>query len=116
DRDWVLLANFADKTLMRNSVATCLSQMLGFEYTPPERYVELTLNGSYLGVYQLTDQIEVEDARVNIGKATAAIDDPGMAFLLEIDAQLDEDFWFKSLLTVPYTVKSDVVAEQMPNI
>ncbi|MEJ8851369.1 CotH kinase family protein [Variovorax rhizosphaerae] len=116
DKDWVLLANFSDKTLMRNSVATCLSQMLGFDYTPPERYVELTLNNEYLGVYQLTDQIEAEDARVNIGKATTTIDDPGMAFLLEIDARLDEDFWFYSARRVPYTVKSDVVAEQMPNI
>lgn len=116
DRDWVLLANYSDKTMLRNSVAFCLSRMLGLDYTPRDRYVELTLNGDAVGLYQLVEQIKVAEARVDIGPAAAQGGDPGLAFLLEIDRRLDEEHWHVSTHDVPYTVKSDLADGQMPAI
>lgn len=110
DRDWALLANYSDKSLLRNAVAFCLGRKLGMDYTPADRFVELQLNGQYQGVYQLVEHVKASSGRVDIGREAAASDDPG-GFLLEIDARLDEDFWFVSTLgAMPYTVKSDTDA------
>ena len=45
-----------------------MGRELGIPFTNHSRYVELTLNGEYLGLYQLTEQIEVGKSRVDIGK------------------------------------------------
>lgn len=51
DEDWVLIANYADKTLLRNYTAYNLGEMIGMKYSPRMRYVDLFLNGEYLGNY-----------------------------------------------------------------
>jgi hypothetical protein len=66
ERNWVLLANYADKTLMRNALAFEVSTFLGLPYTPPYRFVDVYLNNSYIGNYTLTDYIQVSPTRVNI--------------------------------------------------
>lgn len=116
DRHWALLAHYADKTLLRNSVAFCLSRMLALDYTPRHRYVELTLNGAYQGVYQLAEHIRVADHRVNLGASPAPGAESGMGFLLEVDQRLDADFGFSSTQGVPYAVKSDITQAQLPHI
>ncbi|MBP5259327.1 MAG: CotH kinase family protein [Paludibacteraceae bacterium] len=59
-RDWVLLANYADKTQMRTRLAFEMGRALQLPYTPGDRFVEVYINGSYNGLYQLTDQVEVD--------------------------------------------------------
>jgi len=65
-RHWVLLANYADKTLIRNDVAFTLSRNIGLEYTVRDRHVELTINNQYRGIYQLVEQIRLAKDRVNV--------------------------------------------------
>ncbi|HNT40385.1 MAG TPA: CotH kinase family protein [Rubrivivax sp.] len=117
ERDWALLANYLDKTMLRNALAFCMGRQLGMDYTPASRFVELRLNGQYRGVYELTEHIKVGPQRVDIGTSAATADDPG-GFLLEIDGRLDEDYWFygREPLNMPYTVKSDTDAAQTARI
>ena len=68
DRDWALVSNFADKTLMKNFLAYRLATELGMRYAPRCRFVELYLNRDYLGVYLLSETIKVAEHRVNIPK------------------------------------------------
>ena len=63
---WVLLANYADKTLMRNALAFEVSKVFGFAFTPAYRMVDVVLNGDYIGTYTLTDQVEQGENRVDI--------------------------------------------------
>ncbi|MEN5194443.1 CotH kinase family protein [Sphingobacterium faecium] len=63
---WVLLANHADKTSLRNRVAFELGKKLGLAWTPDSRFVEVILNGKFLGNYLLTEQIKIDSKRVNI--------------------------------------------------
>lgn len=70
DKDWALISNYADKTLMRNYIAYRLSATLGAYYAPRCEFAELYLNGEYLGVYLLTETIKVSENRVNIPKDT----------------------------------------------
>ena len=81
-RQWVLLANYADKALGRNYVATAMAATLsGLTYTPRQTFVELYLNGEYMGVYTLSEQIQVHENRVNIEENSPNAD---TGYLLEL--------------------------------
>jgi hypothetical protein len=98
-RNWVLLANFADKSLLRNDVAFEMGRQLTNDFVPRSNFVELFLNGEYQGTYQLTDQIRVEAARVNIPSLKSGDTDSAIitgGYLLEIDERLDANAWFYS--------------------
>lgn len=101
-RHWVLLANYSDKTLLRNDVAFEFSRMLGMEWTPRARFVDLELNGAYQGIYQLVEHVRIAPDRVNIpelkvGDTTAATITGG--YLIEVDERRGEDYCFSSLFT-----------------
>ncbi len=76
DKEWNLIANAADKSLLMNFITFKLSKWLGSDYEPRATFVELYLNRNYLGVYLLTEQIKVSKNRVDIPKE-------GYSFLLE---------------------------------
>ena len=109
-KNWVLLANYADKTLLRNYAAFEMGHLVMDGFTPRTRFVEVYLNGQYEGVYHLTDQIRVEEDRVDIDELDGdevADDIITGGYLLEIDERLDEDRWFYSeVLKLPFTFKS----------
>ena len=119
-KKWVLLANFADKTLLRNYLALEIGKRFEAAFTPRARFVEVILNGEFMGNYLLTDQVEVGATRVNIPelKASSPVADISGGYLLEVDERLDETVWFRSLLQVPFTVKSpeDITAAQLDYI
>jgi hypothetical protein len=114
-KKWVLLANFADKTLMRNYLALEIGQRFGAAFTPRSRYVEVILNGEYLGNYLLTDQVEIGETRVNIPELKTTSTDISGGYLLEIDERLGEPIWFRTILQVPVNVKSpeDITTPQL---
>jgi CotH kinase protein len=64
DDDWVLSANYSDKSLMRNALAYRTARTVFGRYAPQTRHVELILNGRYRGVYVLTQRIELGEGRV----------------------------------------------------
>lgn len=78
EKDWVLLANYRDVTHMMNNVGFTMAEYLGIPYTNHTRYVKLTLNGQYLGVYLLSEQVEEGKNRVNVGEN-------GMLLALDVD-------------------------------
>ncbi|MGC4070389.1 MAG: CotH kinase family protein [Polyangiaceae bacterium] len=57
DKDWVLLANYRDPTFLMNAFAFAAADFMQLPFTNHSRFVEVTLNGSYIGLYQLTEQI-----------------------------------------------------------
>ena len=91
---WVLLANFMDRTLMRNLVSMKVASMTGLDWTPGCVPVELVLNGQHKGSYLLIEQVRVDKNRVNITEMTKN-DNAGEAvtggYLLELDFHYDND-------------------------
>lgn len=67
ESDWILNANYSDKTLMRNALAYQVWQEMG-HYATRYRFVELLLNNRYKGVYILSEKIKRDKNRVNIAK------------------------------------------------
>lgn len=66
DKEWAFLANYFDKSLIRNDVAFELSERLQREWTPKRKFVEVFMNGSTDGNYLMTETIKSGNARVNI--------------------------------------------------
>jgi len=69
ENDWILLANYNDKTFMRNTLAYELSRRMG-HYASRTRMVEVIVNNEYLGIYILMEKLKQDKGRVNIAKLT----------------------------------------------
>ena len=82
-RDYVLLAEYNDKSLIRNYLAHYFSTFLNIGYHLETRFVSLYINGSYRGVYLLTEQIEQDKNRLDIDDSLLA--DGG--FLIELETE-----------------------------
>ena len=63
---WVLLANWLDRTLLRNRVAFQIALSTDMAWNPHGEFVEVILNGSHVGNYYLCEHIKVDENRVNI--------------------------------------------------
>ena len=58
-RHWVLLANFFDHSLMRNALAMEVARQTSLrEVTPQGRFVSLQVNGTWQGIYWLSERVK----------------------------------------------------------
>ena len=65
-KKWTLLANYIDLSLLHNACAFELGAEFGQPYTSQYRWVDLYINGDYLGNYLVCESVEVGDNRVEI--------------------------------------------------
>lgn len=65
-KKWILTANAFDDTLLRNATAFSIAHMLGLDFTPEVCFVDVYMNGDFMGNYLLSEKIEVGKNRVNI--------------------------------------------------
>ena len=63
EHDWILLAPYSDKTMMRDALAYILAGKM-MDYAPRVRFCELYINNTYQGVYILTEKIKIGRAHV----------------------------------------------------
>lgn len=88
-KDWVLLANYSDKSLMRNGVAMEMGKALEhLAFTPSQIPVDVFFNGVYQGVYTMGEQVEVKNGRVEAQDAASEVD---VTYLLEVGGSEDGD-------------------------
>lgn len=106
DKSWVLVANYSDKSMLRNSLSYYMGKVSNLEWTPSSHFVELFINGQHRGTYLLCEKVKVAKHRVNVG-------DDG--FLLECNRWADQEdgnvYFYTPNLTPAIVVKEpDVVA------
>lgn len=65
---WVLLANYWDETNFANKMVSDFASAVGCAYTPECQWVDLYLNGSYGGLYLISERNEVDPQRIDIPK------------------------------------------------
>lgn len=70
NKHWVLLANYADESLMRDKIAYDLSGQLGMPYME-STWVSVVINGKYAGNYLLCEQIRIAEDRIDITDLSA---------------------------------------------
>lgn len=83
-KDWALLANYFDKTNLRNHLAYTLANKLdGLGFQPSSIFVDVYFNGQYQGLYTLCEHIEANEGRVDIKNNVSS--DGISSFLIEVD-------------------------------
>jgi hypothetical protein len=108
---WVLIANYLDNSFMKNHMAFYMARKIGMDYTVRGEFVNLVLNGNYVGLYWLGEAIKVDENRVNI--------DEENEYLIEMDTSYDEAWKFHSTYKkLPYMVKNDdyMIDEKLTNL
>ena len=66
NKDWTLLANYYDDSLVRNRMTYQIGKDLGMEFTPDSISVDVIMNGEYIGNYLLAEKVELDEGRVDI--------------------------------------------------
>ena len=83
DKSWTLLANWLDRSFVRDKVGLELGRRMNNGWTPDSRYVELFLNDRYQGAYLMTESVKIDGDRVDVDK------EQGM--IVETDGKTVED-------------------------
>ncbi len=96
-KNWALVANYEDKTLLRNAMGYYFATAAGVPVVMQVRPVDMWIDGEYWGTYNLTEKIEIEPDRVNITDVEKPtdknfVDLPAdqVGYLLEFDAHVVE--------------------------
>ena len=66
-KDWKLMPNVNDITMLHNQTAFSMSRMSSLDYTPRFQYVDLMFNGRYSGTYMLGESLSASTSRVDVG-------------------------------------------------
>ncbi len=94
-KNWVLLAEYKDSSMLRNKtifqIANEILEPEGY-YCTDAKLVEVTINGKYWGVYLLAEQQEAKENRVNVPEPEEDYTGTDIGYFLEFDGYyFDED-------------------------
>ena len=109
---WVLLANWMDRTLLRNDIAFELGRRT-MAWAPRGKFVELYLNGKHKGNYYLCEHIKVDESRVDVAELDEDSDfnDASQVtggYILEFDVYGPNDeinYFYSSVKNFPVAIK-----------
>ena len=113
NKSFALIANYFDKTLLRNITAYSLAKKVftKMSWAPSAKTVHLFIDGVYQGLYSAVETVKIAKNRVNIpdisdfvsSQETTKFEDYG--FILEVNDRMDENFNFPSDKGVPFSLK-----------
>ncbi len=97
---WVLMANTADKTSLRNAYAYYLANNVWKSglWTPDAKFLALFVNGRYEGLYALTEKIDIHPNRLSLNTEDGS-------FLFEVRSQKNKAWNFKSKQDVSFSIR-----------
>lgn len=97
-KDFVLISNYMDPTLVRNATAYKIAELLEMPFANIPLPVNVVLNGRFLGSYLLTNKVGLNAGSVDVN--------PQEGILWEFDNKFDGKFAFTSITTgLPAMVK-----------
>lgn len=125
DKRWELLANWMDRTMLRNAVAQDVAHRTasvlpdGLGWNPRGTNVELIINGRHVGNYSLIEKVKIDADRIDIRDCYEDVVDDGNAnptvadcgYLLEFDDAMDEVNCFRTGRGLPVMFKDEVPAD-----
>ena len=126
-KNWTLIANHADKTLLRNALTSLMGERAGLKFNPAAKFVDVTVNDKYVGNYHISDQVDVRPHRVNVVEQDYPLTETSNitgGYLLEADGFKDfvngTSGFYTSRSRVPvrihYPDEDDIVRKQLSYI
>ncbi len=106
DSDWCLLAPYSDKSMIRDVLVYKLATPY-FEFVPDGVHCELILDGTYYGVYILSERVRQGSNRVNIPKPGASDDALTGGYHVEVDR--DDEVVYTSIYAPQYSDGTSIV-------
>ena len=118
DDNWALLAPYADKSMMRDLLTYELMRPW-MEFTPQSRYCELFVDGTYYGVYILSEVVSKGRHRLDLLKPRDEGEDLTGDYLLEVDCNDEVTYTSRyhpvSSTGVPYKDRHILIQYKYPN-
>ena len=112
---WVLMANTADKTSLRNSYAEYLARNIFTSQTwiPSSKFIILYINGRFEGLYGLTEKVEMTEGRVfppslsDDNPSISAEQNPDFSnsFLAEVGRVKPDEWHFETQQKITVTIQ-----------
>lgn len=88
-KNWTLLANYADRSLIQNYVAMEMGKVMdNIPYHSTQYPVDVFVNGTYRGVYTFGEQLEAKKERIDLEESYI---DPDTDYLLEVGGSDEGD-------------------------
>lgn len=130
-KSWVLLADYLDPSCMHNTAAFYLGAASDALYfTPTAHHVNLYLNGEFMGLYTLCEQVQENEGRMDLEQTITPdmtnLDQFNFYVCLDEDVQFDpdavrgEDYfyvaWCNKYFSLKYPKKEDFCSEAQFNL
>ena len=119
NKHWGLIANYYDYSLLRNKYTYWLGKKLNMEFTPKCVFVDVVMNGSYLGSYCLSELVRLDKNRVELDELDESVtsgDELTGGYLLNCDSEPKDSFFtvnYGDEESVSYSVESPDFDETM---
>lgn len=104
-KNYALIANYFDKTLIRNKLAYYVGEQIfdSLSWSQHTKSVNVFINGTYRGVYLLTERIKIDENEINVPDVSKTdkltdVNNDGVincldgGWILEINERLDETY------------------------
>ena len=104
-KKWILLANASDDSMIRTRLVYDAAEQMDFPFVTEYQYVDLWIDGQYLGVYLLGEKAEIGKGRLNLQ------DPAGTMFELDNGFATDEDHYFFEGRLNSYFALKEIVEE-----
>ena len=120
-KNWAIIANFSDKTLMRYLLAHKISSLFELTYSPACESVDMIVNGEFQGNFGFCDQMEEGKGRIEVTEMDeTCIEEPEVTggYVIAADgwARQGGDKYYLSnkgvVLVIKYPKDNDIVKEQ----
>lgn len=86
-KKWLMIANFRDRTLIKNAVSLEVARLFNYSWQPHGQFADVYLNNKFIGNYYICEKIQVQKNRLDLS-------DNG--YLMEFDENFDGNYKFKS--------------------
>lgn len=93
-KNWVLLAEYKDASMLRDKAALAIAEELAKDdglYVSDAEFAEVVINGQYWGVYLLAEQQQINNDRINITEAVPDYPGVDIGYFLEFDGYFSNE-------------------------
>ncbi len=93
-RNWLLLAEYKDASMLRNKTALSIAREILEKdglYASDAEFVEVRINNEYWGVYLLAEMQQINSERVNITEAVKGYTGTDIGYFIEFDGYFTKE-------------------------